>query len=113
MLPGSFLGRSKSDSSARKVASIPFRVSRRRRFLLLDGTIGEQLVPGSTDFEIRLPPAALKGHAWVQNGQRNDGQKNHHAFEDHEADLLVCQFAVEPFLELGDSVAGSDEDEQR
>lgn len=101
------------DSSAWKVASIPFRVSRGRGLLLLDGAIGEQLVPGSTDFEIRLVPAALEGHAWVQNGQRNDGQKNHHAFEDHEADLLVCESAVETFLELGDSVAGSNEDEQR
>lgn len=95
------------------VASVPFCVPRFGRILLLDRAVGEHLVPGRTDFEIGLVPAALEGHARVQNGQKHDGQNNHQAFEDHKAHFLVGESAAEAFFELGDTVAGSDEDEQR
>ena len=49
----------------------------------------------------------------MQEGERDESQKDHQAFEDHEANFLVCKFAIKAFLELGDTVAGSNEDEQR
>lgn len=96
-----------------KIASIPFCSLPGCVSLLLYHTIGEHPILGSTDFEICLVPAALEGHARVQDGQRNEGEKDHHAFEDHEANFLVCEFTIKASFELGDTVAGSDEDEER
>lgn len=47
------------------------------------------------------------------DGQDEDGQDDHCAFEDHEGDFLVGEGAVEALLEFGDSETGADEDEER
>lgn len=42
-----------------------------------------------TNGEICLTPTALKANARVEDGQRDDGEDNHGAFQDHKCDFLV------------------------
>lgn len=73
--------------------------------------LGTCSVLGRTNGEICLMPAALKAGARVENGQGDDGEDNHGAFEDHKCDFIVSQFAVKALLQFCHSEARPHKDE--
>lgn len=73
--------------------------------------LGTCSVPGRTKGEICLTPAALKANARVENGQGDDSEYNHGAFEDHICDFIVGQLAVKALFQFRHTEARSYKDE--
>lgn len=58
-------------------------------------------------------PISVKTESRVKGDQRDGGDDDHRALEDHVGDLVVGERAGEAALELGNAVAAADEDEER
>lgn len=55
-------------------------------------------------------PQAIEHPARVKDCQGRDCDDDHRTLENHERSLVVCNFARETSLELGDTVDGADID---
>ena len=73
--------------------------------------LGGGVVLGRSEGEVGGRPLALEDEAGVEGGDEETGEHDHDTLESEESSLVVGERAGETLLELGDTVDGTDEDE--